>query len=144
MKIDLWKECLNCKDKCCKWNISNPIFVTPEEKKRFPEINKHPCIFFNKKELCDINSTKPVDCKLFPFDVMEINGNFFWMVWQVNCPVSNNKDKFEEYLKKHEQESVPKLKKYIKEYSDFRNEEFLRKYKYKILRRVKFIDKLRQ
>ena len=137
MQSNLWKECLNCKDKCCKWNLAFPLFLTPKEKGNSPKINiKFPCIFFNKKGLCDIHNKRPFDCRFFPFDVHNINGKFFWIVWKVNCPILDKED-FEPYLKEHEQKLIPTFMEYLKDYEKFRQEEFLSKYEYIVLREIK-------
>lgn len=91
MQNSLWKDCLTCKDKCCKYPLTFPLFLTPQEKKQFPDINENiknfTCAFFNQKELCDIYNKRPFDCRFFPFDVHKIDGKFFWIIWKVACPI---------------------------------------------------------
>lgn len=137
---NIWKDCLYCRDKCCKWDIANPIFVTPQEKEKLTGINtKHPCFFFNQKELCDIHVIRPFDCRFFPFDILKINGEFFWIVWKLNCLILNkNKKEFEIYLREHEKYLIPKFKECLSDYSEFRLKEFLSKYRYEVLREIKF------
>lgn len=96
MQSNLWEECLTCKDKCCKWEISSPLFVTPEEKKKLIGINTcHPCLFY-QNELCTIHKDRPFDCRLFPFDIIKSNDKFYWIVWKLNCSISKkNKEEFE-------------------------------------------------
>ncbi len=137
--IDIWKDCLICKDKCCKWDIANPIFVTPQEKEKLVGVNtKHPCFFFNQKELCDIHAIRPFDCRFFPFDILKINGKFFWITWKLNCSIlSKNKIELETYLQEHEKEIIPRFKEYLSDYSEFRLKELLSKYHYEVLREIK-------
>lgn len=140
MEKNLWKECLTCKDKCCKWWIAFPLFSTPEEKLNLNGINtRHPCIFFNQNELCDIHNIRPYDCRFFPFEILKFGGKFFWIIWNLNCAITNNrtKEEFEPCLQEHEQELIPKFKEYIDGYEKFRKEEFLSKCKYEVLREVK-------
>jgi Fe-S-cluster containining protein len=139
MKTDLWKRCLECSDKCCGWQLAFPLFVTPEEKSKTPDINtQFPCKFYTDSGLCDIHLNRPFDCRFFPFDILEIGSRYFWITWKVNCPIlTENRDEFETYLEEHERELIPKFRSFIKDYSQFRLQEFLRKYKYEVLRETK-------
>jgi len=139
MQTSLWDECLSCDDKCCKWDFSSPLFVTPEEKKKLIGINTHhPCLFY-QNELCSIHEDRPFDCRLFPFDIIKDNNKFYWMVWKLNCPISNkNREEFESFLQQHEKEIIPAFKKYVEEYSEFRFKELSSEHKYEILREIKF------
>ena len=139
MKIDLWKECLSCKNKCCNLDITFPLFLTPEEKKKFIGINNHPaCIFFNKNKLCDVHNIRPFDCRFFPFDIIKINGIFTWIIWKLNCPIiiDKNKEEFEKYLQEFEKTLIPKFKSHLENYSKFRIKELTKKYKHETLREV--------
>ncbi|MCG2699761.1 YkgJ family cysteine cluster protein [Candidatus Parcubacteria bacterium] len=139
MKIDLWKECLFCKNKCCNWDIAFPLFTTPEEEKKLIGINSHPaCIFFNKNKLCDVHNIRPFDCRFFPFDIMKINGIFTWIIWKLNCPIviNKNKEEFEKYLQELEKTLLPKFKSHLENYSKFRIKGLMKKYKHEILRKI--------
>ncbi len=139
MQSSLWQECLTCKNKCCKWPLAFPLFLTPEEKKELPDANKcFPCLFFNQKELCNIHNKRPFDCRFFPFDIHKIDGKFFWIIWKVDCPILEKRD-YEPYLQDHEQNLLSKFKPYLNDYTKFRLEEFLQKYEYQVLREVKDI-----
>ena len=146
MEVELWKECLSCKNKgCCKLDIAYPLFVTQEEdvkiKKYYPNQNcfnkKFPCPFFNKNYLCDIHNIRPVDCRFFPFDIIKINEKFFWIIWKIDCPIIEYED-FEDCLEQFEEELIPYFKTYLQEYSKFRLEEFLNKYKFEVIREVNY------
>jgi len=139
MKKDLWQVCLTCKEKCCG-DFAIPLFVTPEEKKKHPNLNtKCPCVFFDGGGLCEIHSTRPVDCRFFPFDIMMTGEKYFWIIWNVNCPiVKNGKNDFEKYLEDHEKHLIPKFIDYLAQYAKFREEEMDNKFKYEILREIKF------
>lgn len=133
------EECVACKDKCCNWDLAFPLFVTPEEKKKLVKINTcHPCSFFNKEQLCDVHKDRPFDCRFFPFDILKLDGKFYWIIWKVNCPMLvNGKEKFEEILAEHEQHLVPFFKAHLDNYSQFRLAELLSKYEYEVIREVK-------
>lgn len=89
MRPSIWKKCINCKVNCCKQEkISNNLFLTDEEKKRLIGINDNfPCKFLSDKGLCKIHSQRPIDCRIFPFDIVEIKKEFFWAYYQTNCPI---------------------------------------------------------
>lgn len=138
MESNLWKECLNCKDKCCKKHIAFRIFATPQEKEKLSKINcSYPCSYFNKNELCDTHSSRPVDCRFFPFDIMEINKRFFWITWKLDCPIINRRN-FEPYMIEHEKNLIPNFTEHLGDYSRFRLKELLKEYKYEVIREVNF------
>lgn len=89
--------------------------------------------------MCDIYEKRPVDCRFFPFDILQIKGKFVWIFWKIRCPFldSGNKEEFEKCLQDHEQNLIPKFKEYIDDYTKFRLGEFLSKYQYEILRELK-------
>lgn len=69
---------------------------------------------------------------------MEKNKKYFWIVWDVDCPIArNNKKDFEKYLVNHEKNLIPRFRKYITEYARFREEEMDKKFGYKVLREIK-------
>lgn len=141
MKDDLWKACRTCKTKYCCSDIAYPLFVTPQEKIINKGINTlNPCIFF-RGGLCKIHSSRPLDCKFFPFEIMKIRGKYQWIYWEIPCQITDGRNKkyFEKYLLEHENTLLPKFLKYIDEYSEFRIEELKRKFKFKVIREVNFI-----
>lgn len=148
MKKELWKDCLNCKNNCCKWDNSFPfpVFITPEEISKIRESGfdtskfseSHPCTFL-KDAKCSIYPIRPIDCQLFPFDVHIISGEFYWILWEFPCTIVNKTNK-EEYLAFFEKSIVPSFKKHLKEYSEFRCEELTKNYDFEILREIKIID----
>jgi Fe-S-cluster containining protein len=101
MTNGLWQGCLDCKTKCCVYDIAFPLFVTPKERETNKAINsKIPCVFFNDCKLCEIHDSRPFDCRFFPFDLMKINKKFFWIIWDTDCQITKNRcDGFEKYLK---------------------------------------------
>lgn len=139
MLSNLWEECLSCEDKCCKWDFSSPLFITPEENKKLAGINTlHPCLFY-ENDLCAVHEDRPVDCRLFPFDIIKDNNKFYWVVWKLNCSISNkSKGKFEPFLRQHEKKIIPSFKKYVEAYSEFRFGELSEKYRYEVIREINF------
>jgi hypothetical protein len=141
MPKELWWRCLDCDTGCCDCDMTNPLFLTQAEKNRFPGINKtFPCAYFNKNSLCDIHPYRPFDCRLFPFDIEKIGKKYYWITWEVDCPiVKYDKTNFEPYLKEHEAKLIPKFKKYLEAYHLFRNDELKNKYSYAVLREIKIL-----
>lgn len=88
MKKNLFEECFACEDRCCKKKIAYPLFLTSEEKTRFPKINsKFPCKSY--KEKCNVYHNRPIDCRLFPFDIHKMDEKFYWIIWvDEKCKIS--------------------------------------------------------
>lgn len=142
MKPSIWKKCINCKVNCCKQKkISCNLFLTEEEKKRLKKINDaFPCKFLNNNGLCEIHSQRPIDCRFYPFDIVEVKKEFYWAYYQTSCPIiiGGGKHDLELCLKDFELRLMPKFKKYIKAYSHHRMDEFISNFgPYIVLRRVR-------
>ncbi len=138
---NLWHKCFICEDKCCKKEISSPLFLISNERERLPKINtSYPCSYFDKEELCEVYKERPYDCRFFPFDIANLNNKLFWIYWNINCMIIDEKI-FEPYLREHEQNLIPQFTNYLGKYAEFRFEELYKKYSYNILREVK-IDNL--
>ena len=144
---ELWRGCLICEDKsCCKLDIAHPLFVTQEEMERIRKLypNKSesfnrvlPCPFLMEDGLCMIHESKPVDCRLFPFDVIKVDGEFYWIIWKIDCFIHKDGRRFDEYLKELEEKLIPGFASHLESYSSFRLDELLSKYSYEILREVR-------
>ena len=75
------------------------IFVKSLKKKE----NSTNCIFWDEKtSKCTIYEQRPFDCKMFPFDIMKVKGEYRWIIFSCN-PESNWKWT-EEYLDKLERD----------------------------------------
>ena len=143
---ELWEECLSCQDiSCCNLDIAHPLFVTdkemacilsahPDKAESFNKVL--PCPFLREDGLCMIHGNKPVDCRLFPFDVIRVEGELCWIIWKLNCPVIQDESRFEEYLVDLEERLIPGFRPYLNAYSSFRIDELFSKYSYKVLRQV--------
>jgi len=123
---------------CCDGYLPVSIFTTAEEKSNLPKINtKTPCAYLNKKGLCGVYDKRPFDCKLFPFDLIKESGEFYWVIWDVDCPIiKEERDKFNDYLHEHETELIPKIKDYLEEFNEWEDAEYKEKFKYEILREL--------
>lgn len=136
--MKLWNRCLTCHDKCCKGYLSVSIFTTPDEKRTLPLINTHsPCSYLDKKGLCSVHPLRPMDCRLYPFDLIKNGGKFYWVVWEHKCPIlQEDRDRFEEYLLEHETNLIPKFKNFLEEFNEWEDAEYKARYKYEILREL--------
>jgi Fe-S-cluster containining protein len=141
MKSNIWEKCINCKVNCYRNKvISGTLLLTKGELKSFTNINKtFSCYYLNKNGLCNVHKERPIDCKLFPFDILKKGDDLFWIYWKTDCPITKEYSKKElvNYLCDIEKKVLPNSKKYIKAYSQFRLSEFFDCFKsYVILRKV--------
>jgi len=145
---ELWEECLTCQINCCNHEIASQLFVTPKElnciKSHHLDIaetfnNGHlPCSFLSVDQRCRIHSIKPVDCRLFPFDLIKDGEKFLWIIRLLECPITRYEEHFEGYLRDFEEKLIPDFEIYMEEYAQFRCNELAERYGYKILREVKY------
>jgi Fe-S-cluster containining protein len=143
----LWRECLDCKTTCCNHEVASRLFVTPEEFKciseNYPDdmqlFNSGclPCSFFTDEHLCRIHTIKPIDCRLFPFDLLVDNGKVFWIIREINCQIVENEGDFEEYLSDFEENIIPNFEPYLEPYALFRFEELAEKFSFRVLRELR-------
>ena len=132
------KDCINCKDKCCKFASHllrfSPIFTEEEfntvikkgfSKKLFKKISKNAyqlklnkkekgfyvCPFLSKGNWCSINEIKPYDCKIWPFILMRGKGKNKNKVYLMIDKVNECPA-----IKKASKEKIKKYIKYLKNY----------------------------
>lgn len=107
MKSNIWSGlCEKCDHKSCCNDYVTPFLTSNEfldikniKKENFAEEvlinnikgyalkkkeNSEQCIFWNNSEGCTIYQNRPFDCKLFPFDIYKINGQYIWVVYSCN------------------------------------------------------------
>jgi len=156
------KLCSSCHAKtCCSDHL--PPFVSNDEFKKIQEFtgsddfvtlreinnelkyimktkrNSDECIFFDSEKGCSIYQIRPFDCKIFPFDIYKINGEYTWIVYA--CNPNSNWKWTESILESFESEWL--TSKTIDELEYFTNNERLdqsgKAFGYEILRKVKFL-----
>lgn len=140
---NIWSNCMNCAVNCCRRKeISYTLFLTKEEAKKFIDINKaFPCKYLNKNGLCEIHSQRPIDCRLFPFEIVKEGGTFFWAYWETNCPITKkgSKKQLESCLRDLEMTIIPRFVHYMDGYSQFRYAEFVESFgRYIKLRKINY------
>jgi len=101
-----------------------------------------PCPFLTEEELCLAHDIKPVDCRLFPFDLIIDGGKFFWIIREIDCLILKDEEIFEEYLKDFERNLIPGFSPYMEDYALFRFDELAGKYGFRILREVQFKEEI--
>ena len=148
---ELWRGCLICRDKsCCNLDIAHPLFVTQEEIERIEDLCPDkaglfneilPCPFLMEDGLCMIHENKPVDCRLFPFDVIKVDGKLHWIIWKIDCLILQDERIFEEYLSDLERRLIPGFSPYLEAYASFRIDELCSKYEFEVLREVRIREK---
>jgi Fe-S-cluster containining protein len=45
--------------------------------------NSDICVFWNENK-CSIYQHRPFDCRAYPFDILKINGKYYWIVYSCN------------------------------------------------------------
>ena len=82
-KFDFLKYCIPCNAWCCKGE--NPYASKSELAKlhvnRISQIKDRRCIFLRENNTCSQYLKRPLECRIFPYDIKRINGNLSWVVW---------------------------------------------------------------
>jgi Fe-S-cluster containining protein len=140
--FDFLKTCKSCQNWCCK--NENPFASSKElAKLKIDKITTKKdgtCQFLGPSGKCSEYKKRPFECRIFPFDIIEIKGKLYWVLWK-NCPAypslkpDESVTEFETGpLKNHDFE-------YIKEYVDFHKKNQPKKYsdkKYVVVKEIKF------
>jgi Fe-S-cluster containining protein len=71
------------------------------------------CTFLDDNKMCTIYDLRPIDCRLFPFDIAELDGRYYWIVYDKFCQLKVGN--WEEQVAKFEQEYLPELSPYLRE-----------------------------
>lgn len=104
------------------WNISNKKSI-PIKKFSIPtngtlakmKTYNNKCCFY-KNGNCSIYDERPIDCRLFPFDIRRNDKKELILIWYYTaCPKSINAKQYE----KKARALLPHLKPYIEEYADY-------------------------
>lgn len=82
--------------KTIKINNKHIVFIKKKE-------NTTRCIYLNDEtNRCTIYESRPMDCKMYPFDILFINNAYHWIVY--SCNVESNWEWSEIYLQKLEKD----------------------------------------
>jgi len=141
-RFDWLDFCIPCKNWCC--HDENP-FASKEElaKLKTTKINTKSdgsCIFLDSSSICSVYKDRPFECRIFPFDIQEVGGRFFWVIWYT-CPATPRLDN-KKMLDSFEKEFTKNwTNDYIKEYVKYHKLNQPKKYskdKFKIIREVRW------
>jgi hypothetical protein len=140
-RFDWQRYCLPCKNWCCR--CENPFASGAELKKlKIEKISSKEdgsCVFLDRSNACVKYALRPFECRIFPFDILEIDGRLAWVVWE-NCPAVAKLDvyeivsSFEKSLKK--KWSLV----YVRKYVDYHRLNQPKKYSGIKFRKVRDID----
>lgn len=87
--FDFRNYCRKCGFWCCKGE--NPFASARElsvlRTKSITKKEDGSCIFL-VDGLCSRYNNRPFECRIFPFDIQEIDGNLWWVLWNV-CPAKD-------------------------------------------------------
>jgi Fe-S-cluster containining protein len=132
--------CIPCKNWCC--NNEAPYADHNElNKLKIEKIKNNgdgSCYFLDIKGTCNCYDKRPLECRLFPFDIKEMDNKLFWIVWDVCKATSElNCKESVEIL----EESILKIwdMDYIKNYVAYHNLNEPRKYQENGFRVIKQI-----
>jgi Fe-S-cluster containining protein len=61
------------------------------------KLNSSICVFWDEQnQRCSIYDRRPFDCRAYPFDILKLDGKFYWIVY--SCNPQSNWQWTEEYL----------------------------------------------
>lgn len=123
------KLCDNCKHQSCCTDSAEPLVFDGDYKhleeigktnekylhlrdingKKIKAINKKAnstmCIFWDEgKKNCSIYENRPLDCRLYPFDILLVNKKYHWIVY--SCNPDSNWQWTDKYLEMFEKDKV--------------------------------------
>ena len=150
-KDGTYSHCSNCKTGACCQDFDDGIdnvVTTVKEKeeiikragssaeKHFKAINNEAynilsvdgvCPFY--KNGCTIYDIRPSDCRLFPYDLKEIDGKYYLIQYDLPCGSKHVSEDVDEVIKV--------LSAIITTYTDKKIEEKVNKIKYKVIKEIK-------
>ena len=143
MKEFNWLDfCIPCKNWCCR--NENPFASKSElnklKVKKITTKKDGSCIFLNNSKGCNSYKNRPFECRIFPLDIQEINGDLFWVVWNI-CPATpklNYKKMLDSFEKKFTKKwTIGYIKKYVA-YHKLNQPEKYSKNKFMVIRKLKW------
>ena len=92
--VDFDAICHDCRGQCCQmpWLTQDELQIA----KQFPDsikfigetafiLDHDKCAFLDREGKCRIYEMRPLDCRLFPLDIIEEDGEYYWCVF-TTCP----------------------------------------------------------
>jgi len=153
-KCGTFSECTNCNSNpvCCSYfDEINPPSLNKEELDNIKDIignddfynildenlftlktNGNNCIFYNDNK-CGIYDNRPLDCRLYPFDIMQIEEKYYLVLYVLSCI---NYDNFQNNTSSIDS-LINDFAPWIESFTDERNFTKIKKKEYKIIKEIK-------
>lgn len=132
-------HCIPCGGWCC-YNESPYLGKKDSQligNNKLNQLADGSCEYF-KDGICTIYKIRPFECIIFPFDILLIEANFTWVLWE-SCPANVVVDP-DSYMQLYEEELLKNLEaNFLSQYVDYHLANQPKKYsahKFKILRKV--------
>ena len=95
------------------------------------------CRFLNGEKMCAIYQWRPADCRLFPFEIAMIDGDYYWVVCDAFCDLKSGD--WEPQVARFERELLPDMLPYLHDIGlTTRDQSVGQQGEWRLLRRVNF------
>ena len=85
-QFDYFQYCQPCLA-CCK---NENLYLSQKEREIYGERSENTnCHHLLADGKCDIHSERPMECRIYPFDLKKIDGKIKWIVWS-SCPATTS------------------------------------------------------
>ena len=96
------------------------------------KIKEGKCIFFVNHK-CNIYNIRPTDCRLFPYDIVNLNNKYYLILYKLNCINIENFLNIPNSIESLIKDILP----WISNFTDKRNYDKMNKIDYVILKEIK-------
>lgn len=85
-EYDYFQHCQPCLT-CCK---NENLYLSTEEKVVYGDRSEGVnCKHLLDDGKCNIHDKRPMECRIYPFDLKKIDGKIKWLVWE-SCPATSS------------------------------------------------------
>jgi len=109
----VFSECMGCSEHCCRMpemlKEEHDFMSSKFDDKKFKKIRDtnfilgyEQCIFFNEKSGCEIYKYRPFVCRIFPMDLLEEDGEYWWCIYTTCSKCVELQEKLEPLIPKLE------------------------------------------
>ncbi len=110
---------------------SNNFYEIVDKKIYIMKLNNNKCIFWRNGR-CSIYKNRPLDCRLYPFDIIKKDSKYYLVLYQLDC-ISDYKI-VEDF--NCIDNLIDEIKPWIEAYIDDRNYTKMKKLKYRIIKLI--------
>jgi hypothetical protein len=151
-KSGTYTKCSRCKEKincCCYFDKIDLPVLNDSEVKKIGEVSnfdfydkisdnmyrlkrcENKCIFYKDDE-CIIYDIRPIDCQLYPYDIIKKDDEYYLIIYLISCI------DVDEFIKENpcSEELINKIIPWIDEFTNEDNYTKLKNYKYKIIKKI--------